>query len=832
MTGACAGLRVLDLSTGYAGKIAGMVLADFGAEVIRVDASENDANLTEPASLLINRGKKSVILDLSTQRGQAELRRLLPSVDVLIEMYTPKQAAARGISYDAFAKINSRLVHCSITGFGLAGPYAEVKADDALVLAKGGILRDQSGWHQDGTRPVFRSGKDGTHFSGMIAIQGILAALRVRDISGKGQFVATSMLAALSCRQNPDIRWLLREGEELPSEIGGGDAVSTGQQSLPHHLDPRLPSLAGIRVQTKDGRWLVHSHSEPHFFPAWIDTIGMNWIWDDERYKGAPHRIAKPADRDELIGLIRERMKTRTADEWIEAYLANGDVCGDLIQTTKDALYHRQSVEGGWIVKIEDSRVGQMVQVGPLAKIRKAGATVGKPAPRPGADTEAVLGEQITPLLGAATGPAPKLPLEGVTIIECAYYYATPFGTALLAELGARIIKIEPIKGDPYRRLAASSDPVLALGHNNMARAMQGKQSICINLKDVRGKEIVHRLVAKADIFIHNFRSGVPENLGIDETSLRKINPGLVYQYGASYGTNGPYARQPAIDPVIAAYAGTTAFQAGEGNDPLTERGADPVAGASTSAAVMLGLYAKHRTSEGQYVEPAMIVSNMYLNFLDALDYEGKQQRRPVDTLERGIGATYRLYETAPVRKGQVIPRYANQNPHWVFLAVDRNDEFDQFCNVIGREDIAADKRFETDDSRWDNRGALAELLEPIFLTRTAQEWESSLLAAGVGCIVADAMSNFAFLYQDAQAKALGLTAKTEHSSIGKYWRHAPLLSFSETPAQVTPMSAQGEYTRAILAELGYDRAEMQDLKEAGVVFWQAGEPELALSNS
>ena len=98
MTGACAGLRVLDLSTGYAGKIATMVLADFGAEVIRVEPAEGDAGWDEPAALLVNRGKKSINLDLLSATGQADLRRLLPSVDVVMEMFTPREAEARGIS--------------------------------------------------------------------------------------------------------------------------------------------------------------------------------------------------------------------------------------------------------------------------------------------------------------------------------------------------------------------------------------------------------------------------------------------------------------------------------------------------------------------------------------------------------------------------------------------------------------------------------------------------------------------------------------------------------------------------------------------------------------
>ena len=144
---------------------------------------------------------------------------------------------------------------------------------------------------------------------------------------------------------------------------------------------------------------------------------------------------------------------------------------------------------------------------------------------------------------------------------------------------------------------------MLNLGHNNMVRAMQGKESIALNLKDPRGSHIVRRLVDKADVFVHSFRPGVPESLGIDEDTLRKIKPDFVYHYGASYGSDGPYSRQPAIDPVIAAFAGTTAYQAGQGNPPLTETGADPVAAAGHAAAMMLGILARQRTGQGQHIE-------------------------------------------------------------------------------------------------------------------------------------------------------------------------------------------------------------------------------------
>jgi crotonobetainyl-CoA:carnitine CoA-transferase CaiB-like acyl-CoA transferase len=822
MNGACSGLRVLDLTAGFAGPMATMVLADFGAEVVRVEPAGGDSAWDEPAYLLLHRGKKSIDLDVRSDAGREELRRIVPGFDVVIESLGPGVADELGIGYDDLAARQPALVVCSITGWGPTGPLAHLKADDALVMAKAGILRKQPGWTLG--RPTFRASRDASYFAGMLAVQGILAALRVRDLTGAGQLVETNLLHALTCRQNPSVRWLLREGEELPAEEGAGETVvQSAKHVLPHHLDPRQTNLIGARFQTKDGRWMVHSHTEPHFFPAWIKVLGLDWIWEDERYKGAPHDFPTPDDRSALLELAKARMAEKTAAEWIELYLVNGNVCGDVIQTTQEALTCPQIVHGDYLVEVDDPRVGHIVEIGPLAKLPAAPASVTRSAPLPGEHTAEVLGAPVEPRPVPAATTTVSRPLEGVVVLECAYYYATPFATSLLSELGARVIKIEPLRGDPYRSLAnaGNGDPVLNLGHNNMVRAMQGKEAIALNLKDPAGQEILRRLVAMTDVFIHSFRQGVPESLGIDEASLREIKPDLLYQYGASYGSTGPYARQPAIDPIIAAFAGTTAHQSGKGNPPLTETGADPVAAAGHATAALLGIYARHRSNTGHYLESSMIASNIYLNAEDALAYESKPPRHPVDQPQLGYAATYRLYETAPVGPDADIPAYANRDPRWVFFAAFDDDEFARFCEIAGRTDLLADPRFATRDDRDAHDEELATVLEAIFPTRTGPEWETASVAAGVGCLMADAMSHFAFLYTDPQAKAIGMLSQSSHPSFGgAYSRYAPMVRFSKTPGHGGAYCEFGEHTRSLLAELGYSEAEALKLKDAGVVTW------------
>jgi crotonobetainyl-CoA:carnitine CoA-transferase CaiB-like acyl-CoA transferase len=827
MPGACTGLRVLDFSRSPAGALATMVLADFGAEVIRVEGPGQDPAVDSPTHLLLDRGKLSIGLDVRTPEGRGAVERLVPAIDVVVEDWGPGRAARAGIGHDALAARNPALVSCSITAFGGTGPFADVPPDDALVMAKAGIFRDQPGWERDGRRPIYRAAPDGSYFAAMLAVQGVLAALRARDLTGRGQRVETNMLQAITCRQNPQVRWLLRDGEELPLDRATStEAVPDAINPLAHHRDPREVTVMGMLVECKDSRWIMHSLSEPHFFPAWISAIGFEWIWADERFKGAPHRFPDDDAKVELVARLQERMRERTADEWIEAYLENGNVCADIIQTTHDALHHPQVRAIGGVVELDDPRVGRMLQVGPLARVPGAPAEVRRPAPTPRAHTDEVLRAQLAPVrLAPPTRRHLVGPLDGITIVEAAYYYATPFASALLAELGARVIKVEPVNGDPYRLLGrGGGDPVTALGQNNMVRAMQGKEDIALNLKDERGREVLHRLVAEADVFVHSFRGQVPDALGIDFETLRAVNPGIVYQYAASYGSTGPYRRQPAIDPVIAAFAGTTAYQTGEGNPPLRESGADPVAAAGHAAALMLGLFARHRTGEAQYVESAMIISNIYLNYEDALSYEGKPPRPPVDPRQFGTGATHRLYECAPPGPDATPVSYGNPDPRWVMFAAADDESFARFCTVAGCPDLGNDPRFASAGARARHDAELQTALASVFLTRPSHVWEASLLAEAVGCVRADLRSHFAFLYEDEQARAVDMMTRVEHPSLGgAYWRYSPVLRFSDTPSRALPFCDLGEHTRSLLAEIGYDEGAIDRLGEDGVVGWPTG---------
>jgi crotonobetainyl-CoA:carnitine CoA-transferase CaiB-like acyl-CoA transferase len=235
-----------------------------------------------------------------------------------------------------------------------------------------------------------------------------------------------------------------------------------------------------------------------------------------------------------------------------------------------------------------------------------------------------------------------------------------------------------------------------------------------------------------------------------------------------------------------------------------------------------LGILARERSGEGQSLESSMIVSNLYHNYRDAQSYLGVSLRPVVDHFQYGTGATYRLYECAPIGADDPQPSAtANPDPRWVFLAAVEDDEFAGFCAVAGRDDLAADPRFATRDARAEHRDELSGILEGIFLGRSAPEWEARCLEAGVGCAMADGTSHYAFVYTDPQALAIGLMTEAHHPSFGgKYYRHKPLVDLSATPGPVRSFCELGEYTRPLLRELGYDEATMAELADAQVVSW------------
>ena len=479
----CSGLTVLEFGSGMAGDLTTMILADNGARVLKVEPPGGDPLRRDlPSGFLVwNRGKESVVLDLDDPRGRQQARQLAQHADVLVEGFETGRMEGLALGYDEVHGLNPALVYCSIKGFGSKGAYAHLKVDHGIVAAKCGAFLD-AGFRPG---PMYIASPSTTSGAGQMAVQGILAALVARERTGRGQFLEATLYQGHSPADYfgmATYQMQLRDPKKYPARM------QTGRGSI------------ASNYCTKDGRWLIFTLQLPHQQVATMRACGLEWIYEDERFAHYP-QFASEGDAEAFYEIMVTRIRERTLEEWLDIFLKDPDVPFEVLVTSEQGLEHPQVIHNKHWVVIDDPTVGKMRQVGPIAAFSETPSIIARPAPG--------LGEHDA--LPHANGRLPKdngskaslHPLDGVTIVECGYFYAMPFGVALTASLGARVIKIEPLEGDPMRW--AFNFP-----EAGSEQTMQGKESLPLDMKAPEGQKVIHQLAAQADVFITSFRPGCP----------------------------------------------------------------------------------------------------------------------------------------------------------------------------------------------------------------------------------------------------------------------------------------------------------------------------------
>ncbi len=385
--------------------------------------------------------------------------------------------------------------------------------------------------------------------------------------------------------------------------------------------------------------------------------------------------------------------------------------------------------------------------------------------------------------------------LDGVKILDFGHYFAGPYASRLLADLGADVIKLEPLEGDTLRPTVKPFNG-----------AQRGKRSIAADLKHPRGQEIGHRIAAWADVVSHNLRPGVAERLTMDYESLRAINPQVIYAYAPGWGSTGPDAPLPGFAPLFSGYVGLHHEAAGEGNVPVAPVGnEDNGNGLLGATAMLMALYQRKRTGAGQYLEHpqlnATLVMAMHL------------MRRPDGSVVGSAGLDHDR------RGGHPLDRIYRTADGWICLSARTDAEFGRLGAVPGLEGLATDPRFTDADGRTEHGDALEDALAKVIGTAGTATWVAAFGAAGVPSEVPTGAEGQSRVLGDPEHLRDGRVEEYQHPRWGTTRDVAVMVRLSDaTRRPGRPAPEIGEHTREILSQFEYSPDEITDLFAAGIV--------------
>lgn len=670
MAGALKGIRVVDFGHYIAGPLAGMLLADQGADVVKIDPP-GGPRWSTPANATWNRGKHSITLDLKDEADLETARRLVAGADVLVENFRPGVMDRLGLGAEAMIEANPRLVYCSIPGFAADDPRAGVAAWEGVVGAASATYTNAGDGLARADNPVLTAVPISSAYGAFLSVVSIAMALNARERDGAGQRIEVPLFDATF--------------------------AAIGSNGLRVH-DPakRSPerSAGWVRqYECSDGRWVQFHAANQRFVERFIDKAGLG-AWREEGLHLSEEVAKDPEKSEELLRRMTALMKTRTAKEW-EQFVNDALVCCSVIYESSEWMRHEHARTSNQVIEVEDPGYGTMLQPGVNPRLYGSPGAVGRGASTPGADRDEVLGPWIEAAPEPASQPQTRLlrqALEGLKVLDLCIILAGPTCGRTLAEFGAEVVKID----DPNRAGGVRM-------HNDVNR---GKQSMLLDLKTGEGRELFWKLAGEADVVVQNLRGGRIEVLGLDYEELRRRNPNVVYASINAYGHEGPWEERPGWEQLAQAATGMQARFAGDRPYrqpfPINDYGT----GLMGAYGVALALFHRQRTGEGQHVKAALAYTACTLQSPFFQDYEGKVWDEPRGQDARGWNPLQHLY-----RAGD----------RWLFLGATA-DQLPAIGEVEGLEGCA---ELEGD--------ALREFLAERIARATAEQWTERLTAVGAG---------------------------------------------------------------------------------------------------
>ncbi|MFV8054684.1 CoA transferase [Mycobacterium sp. 48b] len=853
--GSLAGVRVIEIGD-QQGEYCGLALAGLGAEVIKVEPPGGcDSrrlgpfvdDIPDPEKSLhfwaYNRGKRSIVVDLDADAGQAEFAELLKTADVLLDSTPLDYLRERGFVADALRQADSRLIIARITPFGEQGPYRDFKASDLVHLALGGVVMN-NGYDPDpklryDTPPVAPQLGHSYAIAGEQVAFTIVAALSTRNRTGCGQYLSCAIHEAVAKNTEGDLMsWV---------------ALRTPfNRQTCRHSAPNVSRHRSI-FNSKDGRWYLAMTRNAKLLGPFLDEWGIGGrISDgsDELEKDSRVLPGMEGGAASNMDVVEQTMRRYLFDDvpWREAQEAglmwvpvrkpheNADDEHWLRRGSYTDVEHPELDRSlryptsKWITQGAESSGGTQWLKGRRAPLLDEDRDAVRKAISPRAvETPVYLPQTSTERLTPFGTP---FPLQGVRILDFTWMLASAGATRFLAALGADVIKVEwhknldprrggaPVGGREARELATGPVPSrwpadqggpVGAQYNNKN---PGKRGISLNVKDPRGLELAKQMVAQSSLVTEGFSPGVMEAWGLGYDVLREINPQIIYAKQSGMGSQGIYGRFRTVGPVAQAFSGLSEMSglaepfppAGWGYSYLDWYGAY-----SFALALLAAIYHREMTGEGQWIDASQSEVGLYLTAVPLLDHQvnGRVFQRAGNRSPYSAAAPEGIYR-------------CDGDDRWIAITCRSDHEWAMLAKAAGHPEWLDRPEFATESARGAHRGELDRLVEswtsgcePFALMQRLQE-------AGVAAGVAQtAQDRFEF---DPQLKERNWLTELEATDFGRWPVAAPSVTMSETPQFAGGLVGRaaptyGEHNHEVYREvLGLSADEVDALAEEGVI--------------
>jgi crotonobetainyl-CoA:carnitine CoA-transferase CaiB-like acyl-CoA transferase len=813
--GELSGYRALDL-TDDKGFLCGKILADLGADVIKVERPGGDPSRNlgpfyhdepDPEKSLtwwaFNTSKRGITLDITTQEGRHRFLRLAKKSDFVIESFQPGYMAKLGLGYDALSKVNSRIILVSISGFGQEGPYSAYKAPDIVCTALGGYMYLVG----DPDRPPLRASIPQAYLhAGNAAASGSLIALWHREITGQGQWVdvsAQECMAPLGLyNQNYwNINGIIKKRFGI---------FRSQNSSISLHPFPGL-------FPCKDGYvfFMVLAGSATRRNKAFIE-------WMEE--EGMPDPLLKEIDWKtfslytqplektlEIISRLEPFLRTKTKKELYEQALARGFLIGP-VNSLKDVFEDNQLAARGFWQKVDHPELDEKIfypgspckAANPIFQIRTRAPLIGEH------NNEIFQEEKECPLNQAHTEKiqdfAKTEVFNGIKIADFSWNIVGPLSARYFADHGATVVKVESTqRPDTCRITAPFKDNTPGVNRGTFfCNYNINKYSMTLNLDKAEGISVAKRLISWADVFWESFSPGNMKKWGLDYDSVKDLNPGLVYASSSMMGQTGPYHTYAGYGVHASAISGfdDIAGWPDRGPSGVFSSYTDFIAPHSLITAILVALFQRKRTGKGQYLDHSQLEASVQFSSAALLDYAINKRIRTRDGNRDPYAAPHNAYLCAG-------------EDRWCTIAVYTDEEWQAFCRVIGQPALMKDPKFATLSKRKENEDELDHLIEEWTRKLPDETVMDMMQRAGIASGVVRTAEG---MHRDAQFKHRNHFWIFDHPVIGPHTVDALPIRRSKTPAKAALRApCLGEHNEFVCSELlGLSNDDYVTLKQAG----------------